>query len=211
MMEKLSGLAAMPGGIPHIAGSPEAAKQDGVASTMTRRGFIHAGVTSFLAVALGPRLALATKRGKPRRLRITNTHTLEQVDAVYYDGAELVPEALREIDFVLRDHRTGEICSMDSGVLDIVWSLSIAVKRPAGEFEIISGYRSPATNAMLRHMGRNVADRSLHCCGKAIDLRMPGLNTALLRNAALRLRRGGVGYYRQSDFIHVDTGRVRHW
>jgi uncharacterized protein YcbK (DUF882 family) len=210
MIDQPSALTAMPVVIPHIPGSPAAAKHDGVAPTITRRSFIHAGVTSFLAVVLGPRLAFAMT-AEPRRLRMANTHTLERVDAVYYDGAELVPEALGEIDRVLRDHRSGEICSMDSRVLDIVWSLSIAVKKPAGEFEIISGYRSPATNAVLRRMGRDVAAQSLHCCGQAIDLRMPGLDTALLRDAALLLRRGGVGYYRHCDFVHVDTGRVRRW
>jgi len=178
--------------------------------TATRRRFLHAGAMSFLAAALGPRLALAAAE-EPRRLRMLNTHTLERIDLPYFDGSGFVPQALDEFNRLLRDHRCGGVFPIDPGALDIAWSLARAVGRADGEYEIISGFRSPETNASLRAAGRGVARGSLHCLGKAIDLRLPGVPTSTLRDAALELARGGVGYYASSDFVHVDTGRVRRW
>ena len=176
----------------------------------TRRRFLHAGAMSLLAVACGPRLALAAAE-EPRRLRMLNTHTLERIDLAYFDGAGLVPQALDEFNRLLRDHRCGGVFPIDPGALDIAWSLARAVGKADGEFEIISGFRSPESNAKLRAAGRGVAKGSLHCVGKAIDLRMPGVETAALRDAALEMARGGVGYYAAPEFVHVDTGRVRRW
>lgn len=177
---------------------------------VTRRRFLHAGALSLVAVALGPRLALAAAT-EPRRLRMLNTHTLERVDLTYFDGSAVIQGALDGFNRLLRDHRSGDVFPIDPGALDIAWSLARAIGKAEGEYEIISGYRSPATNARLRAAGRGVASRSLHCVGQAIDLRMPGVPTATLRDAALELARGGVGYYAKSDFVHVDTGRVRRW
>ncbi len=176
----------------------------------TRRAFLHAGALSLLAMAVGPRAAFASELD-PRRLRMLNTHTLERLDVTYFDGQRLVSAALTEIDRLLRDHRCGAIHPIEPGVLDVAWSLARSVGRPDGELEIISGYRSPETNARLHDEGRGVALHSLHSQGKAIDLRLPGVETTALRDAALTLERGGVGYYRASDFVHVDTGRVRRW
>ena len=175
-----------------------------------RRGFVKAGVSLLLAFGVAPRQARAMAVA-PRRLKMFNTHTAERVDVVYFDGRNLVDGALATVDHVLRDFRTGEVHPMDPGVLDISWSLAQAAGRPAGTFEIISGYRSPATNAMLHERSSGVAVHSMHLQGKAIDLRLPGVSTERLRDLAIELRRGGVGFYRASDFVHVDTGRVRRW
>ncbi len=139
------------------------------------------------------------------------THTGERIDATYFEGGALVPDALAELDRFLRDHRTGDVRAIDPGVLDIAWSLSRAAHRPLGTIEIISGYRSPRTNAALREHGRGVAQHSLHLEGRALDLRLEGVPTDRLRDLALGLRRGGVGFYAAADFVHVDTGPVRRW
>lgn len=174
-----------------------------------RRPLLRAGALSLLAIALGPRGARAAAEG-PRRLRMLHTHTGERLDAVYFDGA-LLPDALAEVNRFLRDHRTGEVRAIDPGVLDTAFSLAVAADRPRAVFEIVCGYRSPHTNAMLREHSSGVASRSLHLDGRALDLRLPGVPTRQLREMALALRRGGVGYYAASDFVHVDTGRPRSW
>ena len=125
-------------------------------------------------------------------------------------GRELPTDALAEIEYFLRDHRTGQMAPMDTRLLDILHGL----KRETGgqgRFEIISGYRSPKTNAMLASQSNGVAKRSLHMQGRALDVRLRGTDTDRLRSAARGLQLGGVGYYPASDFIHVDTGRVRFW
>lgn len=140
-----------------------------------------------------------------------NTHTGERIDATYFQDGALVLGALSELDRLLRDHRTGEVRAIDPGVLDIAWSLSRAAHRPLGTIEIISGYRSPRSNAALRKASHGVASRSLHLEGRALDLRLEGVPTDGLHQLALELRRGGVGFYAASDFVHVDTGPVRRW
>ena len=178
--------------------------------TPTRRALLRMGAFSLLAVALGPTRALAST-ADARRLRMLNTHTGERTDVTYFDGRALVTDALSEVDHFLRDFRTGEVHPIDPGALDIAWVLARATERPGGTFEIISGYRSPTTNAALHERSAGVATHSMHLVGKAIDLRLPGVPLRVLRDAALALGRGGVGFYPSSDFVHVDTGRVRRW
>jgi uncharacterized protein YcbK (DUF882 family) len=175
-----------------------------------RRSFLQAGACSLLVLSLGRGRARAAGE-QPRRLRMRHAHTGEHLDVVYREDGAFVPEALAEIDRFLRDFRTGDVRHIDPGVLDIAWSVVLASGGAGAELEIVSGYRSPATNALLRKHGRGVASRSLHLEGRAIDLRLPGFPTARLRDAALALQRGGVGFYPGSDFVHVDTGRVRFW
>lgn len=179
---------------------------------ISRRHFLQAGALALCAL-LGERSpALAgLRRGEPRRLRMLNTHTLERLDVVYFEGGRYVRSSLQELNHLLRDHRTGEVFPMDPGVLDFAWSLARAVGKAGGEFEIISGYRSKETNDFLWRTGRNVARNSLHCQGMAIDLRMPGVSLRRLRDAAVAMARGGVGYYPRPEFVHVDTGRFRCW
>jgi uncharacterized protein YcbK (DUF882 family) len=146
----------------------------------------------------------------PRALAFRNLHTGETVDVVYGAGGELDPGALREIDWVLRDFRTGEARPIDRRLLDLLWRLRSALDTTE-PYEVISGYRSPATNAMLRREGRGVARGSLHTRAMAIDVRVPDRPLTAVRDAALALRLGGVGYYPASGFVHVDVGRVRFW
>lgn len=144
------------------------------------------------------------------KLALVNTHTGERIDLVYRESGAYVPQALAEIDRVLRDHRTNQIAPIDPALLDLVHRLGglLDARQP---FHVISGYRSPVTNARLATAGSGVARTSLHLAGRAIDLRLPGRPLEDLRAAALQLGRGGVGYYPRSDFVHVDTGRVRAW
>lgn len=147
-----------------------------------------------------------------RRLRMLNTHTGEKLDLVYAEGDAHLPGALEELARFLRDHRTGDVHPISTATLDLAWAVGQAVEKPGGRFEIISGYRSPGTNERLRGSGGGgVARRSLHLDGRAVDLRLPGVETRRLRDAALALTCGGVGYYPGSDFVHLDDGRVRAW
>jgi uncharacterized protein YcbK (DUF882 family) len=145
-----------------------------------------------------------------RRLTLKNLHTPEELEVVYRRGDQYVPEALAQIEVILRDYRTGEGHPMDPHLLDILYEVAQSV-RVDPVFTVISGYRSPQTNAMLHERSAGVASHSLHMEGRAIDVRLTLVNCADLADKALEMQRGGVGYYRQSDFVHLDTGRVRTW
>ena len=145
------------------------------------------------------------------RLRLYHTHTGERLDVVYRQGETYLEDAIARLDHFLRDHRTGEERHFDPRIYDILEDLTRAVGHPGGEIDIVCGYRTPWSNEFLRARTAGVAKNSLHIQAEAIDLRMPGVDTLQLREAALSLRRGGVGYYPHSDFIHVDVGRVRQW
>jgi uncharacterized protein YcbK (DUF882 family) len=145
------------------------------------------------------------------RLRFFHTHTGEHLDVVYRMGDRYIPEALDRLDHFLRDHRTGGTHHYDPRLFDLLNDLLASVGRPGAELHVICGYRSPWSNEFLRTHTSGVAEHSLHIEAEAIDIRLPGLNTAAFRDAALALNRGGVGYYPKSDFIHVDVGRVRRW
>jgi uncharacterized protein YcbK (DUF882 family) len=144
-------------------------------------------------------------------LRLYNTHTGERMEIAYRRGEQYAPGALAKLDYFLRDHRTGDIRHFDPRLYDILYDLTVSIGHPGGDIDIVCGYRTSTTNESLRAHTTGVAKNSLHIQAEAIDLRMPGIDTLKLRQAALALRRGGVGYYPHSDFIHVDTGRVRQW
>ncbi len=144
-------------------------------------------------------------------VRLFNTHTNERIDIVFRRGDDYIPGALAKLDYFLRDHNTNEVRHFDPRLYDILAALTASVGHPGAEIDIVCGYRTPETNAALRAHTNGVAMHSLHIQAKAIDLRMPGVNTLQLRRAALAMARGGVGYYPHSDFIHVDTGRVTQW
>lgn len=146
----------------------------------------------------------------PRSLSMVSTHTGEKLEVLYFEDGRYVPEALNRLNRVLRDHRTGDVAAIDPRLYDQLHALARCADC-APHYEIISGYRSPATNEKLRQASSGVATRSLHMDGRAIDVRLKGLSTAKLRDLALALRAGGVGYYAKSDFVHLDTGRVRSW
>lgn len=155
-----------------------------------------------------PLLALAAD--EQRTLAFRHTHTGERETVTYWrDGAYQV-DSLQILDHLLRDHRTGESTRMDRALLDMLYQLQQAVGTQ-GEFEIISAYRSPKTNKMLRNKSGGVAKRSLHMQGRAIDIRLCGCDLKTLRDRAVAMKAGGVGYYPKSNFIHLDTGRFRSW
>ncbi|TDY04352.1 DUF882 domain-containing protein [Thiohalophilus thiocyanatoxydans] len=175
----------------------------------SRRHFLRSA-SGMLALLVAPAaLARMTNRDE-RVLRFHNLHTGENLDATYWAGGDYVPEQLAALDNLLRDHRTGQVTKMDRKLYDLLFVLQQEVGR-SGTYHVISGYRSPRTNAMLNKTTTGVAKRSLHTRGKAIDIRLPGTDLKHLREAALRLKAGGVGYYPDSNFIHVDTGRPRFW
>lgn len=147
---------------------------------------------------------------EPRRLAFYHTHTGETLDIVYSEQGAYLPDALAEIHHLFRDFRTGDTHPVDPALLDVLHDVQNTTGG-SGRFEIISAYRSPATNRMLASQSHGVADHSLHLKGRAIDVRLPGVRTVDLRRAGLRLAGGGVGYYPESDFVHLDTGRVRSW
>ena len=176
--------------------------------TLSRRNFLAAGLAALPLAAALPRRLLAL--AATRSLSFYNTHTGERLVVEYFAGGAYVPDALTEVNWFLRDFRTGGVHDIDPGVLDILTKVHdlTGARRP---FDVISGYRSPETNEMLRRRSREVASGSLHQVGKAIDVRLPGVELTRVRNAGLSLGLGGVGYYRKSNFVHLDTGRVRRW
>jgi uncharacterized protein YcbK (DUF882 family) len=177
--------------------------------------FLNRWLGSAVLLLLAPLCASAqsTSSQPPQehRLRLYHTHTGERIDIVYRLGDSYIPDAIAKLDYFLRDHRTGDVRHFDPRLYDILEALTITTGHPGAEIDIVCGYRSPWTNEFLRAHTNGVAKNSLHIQAEAIDLRMPGVNTLQLRKAALALHRGGVGYYPHSDFIHVDTGRVRQW
>ena len=176
-----------------------------------RRRFLRkAGAVCAVAGAFAAMPALAAADPQPRRLRFVHTHTGETLTTTYFDGNDYDAGALLEVNRLMRDFRTGDVQVMDPPLLDILWNLQAMADREA-TFEIICGYRSPMTNAMLHQRSAGVAEHSQHLLGKAIDLRITGYPTARLGEHARSLALGGVGYYATSDFVHVDTGRVRFW
>jgi uncharacterized protein YcbK (DUF882 family) len=164
-------------------------------------------------VALAPISARSTtpNAAPEYRLRFFHTHTGERLDIVYRRGDDYIPAALDQLDHYLRDHRTGDIHHYNPQVFDLLHDLTAEVGKPNGEINVVCGYRTPWSNEYLRTRGHGVARHSLHMEAMAIDIRLPGVATADLRDAALALHRGGVGYYPSSQFVHVDVGRVRRW
>lgn len=176
----------------------------------TRRELLRAGLAAGgLALAGVPVRALASSL-EPRRVALHNLHTGEALNAVYWENGAYVPDAVAALNKVLRDFRTGDSHFMDPGLYDILDAISAKVENRT-PYQIISGYRSPKTNAKLHARSKGVAEHSLHMDGKAMDIRLEGVQLANLHKAALSLGRGGVGYYPTSNFVHVDVGRVRTW
>ena len=183
---------------------------------LSRRRFLGLGAVAAAAFVL-PAKAFAApvaKSGAPERvLSFFNTHTGERLQASYCCSGVYQPNVLEQVNFILRDVRANEIRPIDPKLLDLLHELG-GVLHTDQPYHVISGYRSPQTNSMLRTRGGShtgVASGSLHMVGKAIDIRMPGVKLAHLHAAAMSLKLGGVGYYPNSDFVHVDTGRVRYW
>lgn len=195
-------------------------------SRVTRRGLIGLGAAAACALAqpalASVRLPLlrpgdhaaaatgATPSVAARELRLLNTHTGEKLKRVYWAEGRYEPEALKEIAHLMRDHRSDERHEIDPALLDALHAMRL--KLDSGEeFHIISGYRSPATNAQMRENNAGVARKSYHMRGMAVDIRLPGRDLPRLRKVAVNIGFGGVGDYPRSDFLHVDVGPVRQW
>lgn len=178
-------------------------------AAVSRRDFLRLGAGA-AAGLLCPAALASLNAGPQRSLAFYNTHTGESLETVYWAAGEYLEDGLREINTVLRDHRADETWPMDRNLLDLLTALQAEVNCH-NPFHVISGYRSPATNARLRGKSSGVARRSYHMQGKAIDIRLPGCAHADLHKAALSLKAGGVGSYAASNFIHVDVGPVRRW
>lgn len=173
---------------------------------MHRRHALKSGV-GLLGLALGGRAFAAAEA---RSVAFHNLHTDESLSATYWEAGRYVPDALAALNHLLRDHRSGEVHPIDPGLFDLVAALRGRLQS-AAVVQVISGYRSPTTNAALHARSEGVASHSLHMEGRATDLRIAGVDLPRLRDAAWSLQGGGVGFYPQSQFVHVDVGRVRHW
>lgn len=175
----------------------------------SRRHLLIRAAQFSLFTALGGSLTAQAKPLPSRCLSFYNTHTAERIEVVYKRKGWYDPKALDVINHHLRDFRTGDIHPIDPHLLDYLHNVWLQAGK--GVFEVISGYRSPVTNAMLRGTSNGVAKKSLHMRGRAIDIRLSGVELNTLRKIAVKQRRGGVGFYPQSDFVHLDTGRFRTW
>jgi uncharacterized protein YcbK (DUF882 family) len=178
----------------------------------SRRSFLTFGAVSLFAYS---RTLSATENGlltrvPERSLSFLNLHTSETLKTVYWADGNYIPESLSQVNRLMRDHRSGEVCEIDCRLLDLLCELRMHMET-TNHFEVISGYRSPATNSALRAHSTGVAENSLHTRGMAADIRLPKLSLASLRRAAMGMKAGGVGYYPASQFVHVDVGRVRFW
>ena len=180
----------------------------------TLAGGILAGVSGTVSAESGEaprsREAAGSGAGTSKRIALQNIHTSEKVDLEFYRGDGYVPDALTSIQKVLRDWRNNDQHPIDPKLMDYLYDVAHTID-VAPVFSVISGYRSPQTNAQLHERSSGVASHSLHMEGRAIDVRLAGVNCADLAQHALGMQRGGVGYYRQSDFVHLDTGRFRTW
>ncbi len=175
-----------------------------------RRSFLKSSalLASALSVPAIGRAAVALPH--ERTLRMYNTHTGETLRTVFWADGKFVPEAMNDVNKLLRDHRNNTIAQMDPKLLVLLDQVS--TQAGGGKvLHIISGYRSPESNRKLAENSGGVAKHSMHLEGKAIDVRIPGYDLARLHKAALAAGGGGVGYYPDSQFVHMDTGRIRHW
>ena len=183
-------------------------------SKMNRRSFLKLGAFSTAAYAVGSAVpsGVWAHNKASKSLAFYNLHTEETLAVTYCRNRHYLNNSLEQINYILRDHRTGEVAPIDPRVLDLLYAIRKSLRLKSNHpFHVISGYRSPATNNMLRKNSSGVAKRSYHMLGQAIDVRLPGLDTKQLKKAAIAMKSGGVDYYASSDFVHLDVGRVRYW
>jgi uncharacterized protein YcbK (DUF882 family) len=179
---------------------------------MNRRDALAAGLGVGLSILGAPAIARSrSARARERVLSLHHLHTDERLNLTYRIGDHYQRSALEQLNHFLRDFRTGDVTAIDPKLFDLLHDVQRSLGHDGAAFEIIGGYRSPRTNAMLRRSSSGVARNSLHMTGQAMDIRLDRMPTRLIRDAAVSLGRGGVGYYPKSDFVHVDTGRVRRW
>ena len=179
--------------------------------TISRRTFLNrVGIAAAATLLLPSTEAFAKALTQERKLTLINTNTHEDLTVVCSPQQHYDRKLLTKVNYLMRDHRTDEARSMDPALLDLLYAVTVLTKG-RGEYNIISAYRAPETNHMLRKMGQRVAEHSLHMHGKAVDFRTEDLSIRTVQKAAIALERGGVGYYANANFIHLDTGDVRTW
>ena len=178
---------------------------------LRNRHYVASVILSLFLLSLGG-VSQGNLVNDERQLSFYHTHTGKRLDIVYARDGAYIPAALEEINHFLFDFRTGDKAQMDPALLDLIYDVRQALNSD-GTYQIVSAYRSPKTNEMLRGRSQNsgVAKSSQHILGKAIDVRLEGVKTSTLRDTALAMKRGGVGFYEASDFVHMDTGRPRSW
>ena len=172
--------------------------------------FAGVGAFSDSAFASIPQIQQLGKVKPARFLAFDNLHTGEKIKVTYWEKGSYIKGALAEINYILRDHRNGEETKIDKALLDKLFVLHNKLGSQAA-FQVISAYRSPASNAAMHANSSQVAKKSMHLQGKAIDIRLKDASLVNIRKAALAMRSGGVGYYPSSEFVHIDTGQVRQW
>ncbi len=177
---------------------------------VSRRHFIKLAGSGVVVAACAPHTVLASSAETSRILAMNNLHTGETLETCYFNGVRYVGSELDRLNHICRDFRRNEVHPMDKNLFDQISKIQSLLGTQA-EVQIISGYRSPATNEMLRGQSLGVAKKSFHMLGQAIDFRLDGVQLSQVREAAIELGAGGVGYYPSSDFVHIDTGPVRHW
>ncbi len=176
-----------------------------------RRAVLKAGLGLLgAAVAPGSALARGLARASGREVALFNINTGERIRAEYFQGGKYLPDAMRAVAVLLRDHRTNAVHPIDPKLLDLLHNLHERLN-DSGPFSVVSGYRSAETNALMHEASSGVARHSLHMEGRAVDIRLPGARLSAIDRAALTLKLGGVGYYPSNNFVHIDTGAVRHW
>lgn len=173
---------------------------------MNRRYFLGALLSAVSAPALARKIA-----DRPRQLSFHHLHTEERISLVYRIGDRYQLSALQRLNRFFRDFRTGDTAAMDPQLFDLLYDVKTHLGDPDARFEVLSAYRCQKTNSMLRRSSRGVAENSLHLTGQAMDVRFPDLPIRHIRDAAVEIGRGGVGYYPRSNFVHLDTGTVRRW
>ncbi len=184
--------------------------KDRLHAKATRREFTAGGFSLAAVTAIAPVNTLAASSNGLRRINIYSPRTDERLDVIYYVNGHYVPDVMAQLNNILRDVRADEVREMDAQLIDILAAAQalLGYDRP---FSVISGYRSKKTNDMLRRKSRNVARNSYHTKGMAADLRMEGVDAAMLQKAGKHLGAGGVGIYTKSNFVHLDSGPVRTW
>jgi uncharacterized protein YcbK (DUF882 family) len=176
----------------------------------SRRRFLRAVANTSVLVLASPAVVAEQYNCSRKVLALVNTNTGDELKLSYFENGRYLEGALQEISYLMRDFHTGDVHPIDPALLDQLYDLKVQLGIDQS-FQVFSGYRSPRTNARLHHRNRNVAKHSLHMQGRAIDIHVDGIKAHKIRNAALAMRRGGVGYSRRADFVHLDTGSFRSW
>jgi uncharacterized protein YcbK (DUF882 family) len=178
----------------------------------SRRKFLKTIACGSLLAFGGSHIANATILHFPsyKTLALENMHTGDKLKLTYFEAGSYIKHALQEINYLFRDYHTGDVHPIDPALLDQLYDLKLilGVRKP---YHIVSGYRSPITNAKLRRKSHGVAKNSFHMQGRAIDIQIAGIETKMISNAAIAMKRGGVGYYPRANFVHLDTGNIRTW